>query len=88
MPKGEKSGWAAKQAKKAEFAENKMLDTGGDNIDSERTESRDTRAVSPRCRGKGGTVLQLDSWLVVRGAPAFLSAFPPLSRPSVSRNSN
>ena len=44
------SGWAAKQARKQEFAINKMLDTGGDNIDFEGTLAKDVRDAA---MGKG-----------------------------------
>jgi ATP-binding cassette subfamily F protein 2 len=40
------SRWNEKQAKKAEFAMNKMLDTGADSIDFEGTISKDTRAAA------------------------------------------
>ena len=40
------SRWNEKQAKKAEFAMNKMLDTGSDSIDFEGTISKDTRAAA------------------------------------------
>ena len=40
------SRWNEKQAKKAEFAINKMLDTGGDSIDFEGTMAKDVRAAA------------------------------------------
>jgi len=39
-------GWNEKQAKKAEFAMNKMLDTGGDDIDFEGKCAHDTRGAA------------------------------------------
>lgn len=44
------SKWAEKQARKAEFAMNKMLDTGGDSIDFEGTLKADVRDAA---MGKG-----------------------------------
>mmetsp|Transcript_21723 Transcript_21723/g.24726 ORF Transcript_21723/g.24726 Transcript_21723/m.24726 type:complete len:685 (-) Transcript_21723:211-2265(-) len=44
------SSWGEKQARKAEFAMNKMLDTGGDSIDFEGKVSQDVRAAA---MGKG-----------------------------------
>jgi len=40
------SSWAAKQAKKAEFALNKALDTAGDSIDFEGTVAKDVRGAA------------------------------------------
>jgi hypothetical protein len=44
------SNWSAKQARKAEFAMNKLLDTGGDAID---TEAVAASAVRDAAMGKG-----------------------------------